>query len=71
MGPRPWVAEKFEEALEVLNSLGATVVDGATFPEWTLQFYQNNKEELDFSFYASLRDSRATHHDSSCPANLM
>ncbi len=60
MSTKPWVAEKFEEALEVIKSLGATVVDGATFPEWTLQFYENNKEEMDFSFYASLRDSEAS-----------
>ncbi|KAI0105432.1 amidase signature enzyme [Nemania sp. FL0031] len=60
MNAKPWVAEKFEEALEVIKSLGATVVDGATFPEWTLQFYENNKEEMEFSFSASFRNNVET-----------
>ncbi|KAJ8121676.1 hypothetical protein O1611_g10037 [Lasiodiplodia mahajangana] len=57
---KPWVADKFEEALRVIKSLGATVVDGATFPEWTLQFYENNQEDMDFSFYASVRNNIET-----------
>ncbi|GAW12903.1 hypothetical protein ANO14919_022750 [Xylariales sp. No.14919] len=60
MGAKPWVAEKFEEALEVIKSIGATVVGCATFFEWTLQFYENNKEEMDFSFYASVRNNIET-----------
>lgn len=58
MSAKPWVAEKFEEALEVIKSLGATIVDSATFPEWTLQFYENHQEEMEFSFYASFRNSK-------------
>lgn len=60
MSAKPWVAEKFEEALEVIKSLGATIVDSATFPEWTLQFYENHQEEMEFSFYASFRNNVET-----------
>jgi hypothetical protein len=57
MDPKPWIAEKFEESLEVLKSLGATIVDDATFPEWTLHFAKEHREELDFAFHVSLRNS--------------
>ncbi|KAH6640416.1 amidase signature domain-containing protein [Chaetomium tenue] len=55
MDPKPWIAKVFEEALKVLESLGAIIVDNAKFPEWTLRFHEEHEEELDFSFHASLR----------------
>ena len=57
---KPWVAEKFEEALDVIKSLGAIIVDDATFPEWTLDFQNEHKEKLEFAFHVSLRNSKRT-----------
>jgi Asp-tRNA(Asn)/Glu-tRNA(Gln) amidotransferase A subunit family amidase len=58
MNPKPWIAEEFEEAVKVLESLGATIVDDAKFPEWTLLFEKEHKEDLDFAFHATLRNSK-------------
>ena len=58
MNPKPWIAEEFEEAVNVLGSLGATIVDDAKFPEWTLRFVKEHQEELDFAFHVALRNSK-------------
>lgn len=58
MNPKPWIAEQFEEAVKVLESLGATIVDDVKFPGWTLGFEKEHKEELDFAFHATLRNSK-------------
>lgn len=42
----------------MLESLGAIIVDDAKFPAWTLRFHEEHKEELDFAFHASLRNSK-------------
>ncbi len=36
MKAKPWVMEKLDEALDVMRSLGATVIDDATYPAWNL-----------------------------------
>ena len=57
MDPKPWIVEESEESLEVLKSVGATTVDDATFPVWTLHFAKEHLEELDFAFHVALRNS--------------
>ncbi|CAH0051086.1 unnamed protein product, partial [Clonostachys solani] len=53
---KPFVGEKFEEALDVLQSLGAVIVDDATFPEYSLDVLEKYKDIWNVSLMVDFRN---------------
>lgn len=56
-----FVTKHFNEALVVLENLGAAVVDNVRYPEWHLEFTKEHKEIWKLAFHMDLRKSKA--HD--------
>lgn len=49
--------EKLNEALSVLESLGATVVDNIQFSEFNKDYYGTNPDEWELAFLVEQRES--------------
>ena len=55
---KPFVADKFEEALDVLRSLGATIVNNAVFPKYSLELLARHKDIWTVALLVDYRNSK-------------
>ncbi|CAM1511977.1 Fc.00g094900.m01.CDS01 [Cosmosporella sp. VM-42] len=57
---KPFVSDKFEEALDVLRSFGVTAVDDTVFSEHSMDFTEKHKEVWNFSWLVNFRSNLNT-----------